>query len=193
MSTTATPHAASPRASWRTWKADRRHGLMRSASPRGHAALQSLQVYRPPARRRGLAEMEDKRKSQYATWPMRGRAALWHSRDVTDWGRSTGHMGVGLSSGKRRRCGPGRPCGRSAGCGTAVWSSPGRTGTPCSMGPAVGGHPQGPWHPCVEQNPTSSRGHGGVGETPALLAPPLRQDSQILPRGLSSLETTGHV
>ena len=45
----------------------------------------------------------------YATWPMRGGAAPWHSRDVTDRGRSAGDMGVGLSSGTRRRCHPGRP------------------------------------------------------------------------------------
>ena len=138
--------------------------------------------YRPPTRHRGLAEMEDKRTSQYATWPMRGRAVPWHSKDVTDRGRSACDMGVGLSSGTRRRCGPGRPCCRSARCATAVWSSPGWAGTPCSMGPAVGGHPRGPWHPCAEQNPTSSRGHGGAGEMPALQSPPLRQDSQTLPR-----------
>jgi hypothetical protein len=35
------------------------------------------------------------RTSSYATWPMRGGAAPWHSRDVTDRGRSAGDNGGG--------------------------------------------------------------------------------------------------
>jgi hypothetical protein len=126
------------------------------------------------------------RTSSYATWPMRGGAAPWHSRDVTDRGRSAGDHGGGTVIWHSPALPP-RPAmlphragtpAPSAGSGAALRSPPGRTGAPGSVGPAVGAHSQGPWHPCIEQNSTSSRAHGVAGETPALLSPPLRQDAQ---------------